>query len=113
MKKNIEILSKGIMIVSLVGFVYLLIIKGNKMTINYTICIMMVGFIGIWLSQMTKSGLLAALTLKNFGLVLLQLGTCSLCLLSSNWELGIYLSLSLLTSGIVLTFISTLNKNNI
>lgn len=113
MKKNIEILSKGIMIVSLVGFVYLLIVKGNKIAINYTICIMMIGFLGIALSQMTKSGILAALTLKNFGLVLLQLGICSLCLMSSNWELSIYLSLFFLTSGIVLTFISTLNKNNI
>ena len=113
MKKNIEILSKGIMIVSLVGFVYLLIIKADKMTIIYNIGIMMVGFIGIWLSQMTKSDLLAALTLKNFGLVLLQLGTCSLCLMSSNWELGIYLSSFLLVSGIVLTFIATFNKNNI
>ena len=111
MKKNIEILSKGIMIASLVGFVYLLVTKGNKMSINYTIGIMMVGFLGIALSQMTKSGLLAALTLKNLGLVLLQLGICSLCLMSSNWELGIYLSSLLLISGIVLTFISTSKKS--
>ena len=111
MRKNIEILSKGIMIASLVAFVYLLLIKGNKMTIIYTIGIMMVGFLGIALSQMTKSGLLAALTLKNFGLVLIQFGTCSLVLMSSNWELGIYLSSFFLISGTVLTFIATFKKS--
>ena len=106
MKKNIEILSKGIMITSLVGFVYLLIIKADKMTIIYNMGIMMVGFLGIWLSQMTKSDLLAALTLKNLGLLLLQLGAAFIFFaLSSDWELGIYFSSFLLISGIVL------NKN--
>ena len=114
MKKNIEILSKGIMIASLVGFVYLLFIKADKMTIIYTIGIMMIGFLGIWLSQMTKSDLLAALTLKNLGLLLIQLSAASIYFtLSSDWELGIYLSSFLLIIGLVLTLITTLNKNKI